>query len=131
MIRLSIRDINKFSYQGDLVSPNQLGDNREAVISNRPYVSENSLIAAKNEGAETIGNSIVLYHGTRSHDKIDSSKKLNLGSFLSSDTEIAKRYALAAQQSGKPTVIRVVVPAAAVFPQGNKYWSLNEPINLN
>ncbi len=56
---------------------------------------------------------------------------MNMGSFLSSNMDIAKRYALAAQQRGKPTVIKVSVPAAAVFPQGNTYWSLNEPINLD
>jgi hypothetical protein len=132
VIRLSIRDIDIISYTGSLVSSNQLGGNREAVISNRSYVSENSLKDAKNEDAEIIDNSIILYHGTKSAREIDSSKRLKMGSFLSSNLDIAKRFANAAQQHGRPTVLKISVPAAAaVFPQGNTYWSLNEPINLN
>lgn len=104
-------------------------DNTKAIIENRPFLKETAERIAKERGLEIDDQGfITLYHGTRSSKKIESSGVLNSGSFFSDNEKTAQQYANAAQQKGKPVVMKVKVDPQALFP--GEYWTTNEHLYL-
>jgi hypothetical protein len=107
--------------------------NVNAVVRNRPEIADTNLRLAKDNGIEvTKDGYLVLYHGTRSENKIAHGGVLKVGTYLS-NRKTAEEFARAAQQAGRPTVMRLEVPPGAVMSSGGNdavYFSLNEPLQL-
>ena len=92
-----------------------------------------ALRTAQKEGIEvTPEGNLILYHGTRSAQKIRESGTLPIGTYFAADKTIAKRFAEQAQQKGEAEVMRVEVPAHKIFTSGGEelYFSANEPITF-
>lgn len=110
----------------------EYGDNTAAVEANRPMVAKTNLELAAKEGIETKGESLVLYHGTRSAIKIENSGVFPIGTYFATDEKEAWQWALSASpQKNRATVLKVLVPAGTVFPSGGggkRYFSTNEQI---
>lgn len=117
-------------FKGAAVHP-EYGDNTAAVEANRPLVAKTNLELAAKEGIETKGESLVLYHGTRSAIKIRNSGVFPIGTYFATTEKEAWQWALSASpQKNRAVVLKVLVPAGTVFPSGGgvRYFSTNEQI---
>ena len=87
---------------------------------------------AEESGIDMVGDSIVLYHGTRQGDKIRKGGKWRIGTFFSNGENTALKYARQAQVGRKMEVMKVLVPMYALFPHGkedgNWFFTLNEEV---
>jgi len=92
-----------------------------------------ALRTAEKEGIKvTPEGNLILYHGTRSAQKIRESGNFPMGTYFATDETLAKRFAEQAQQKGKAEVMRVEVPAHKIFTSGGEelYFSANEQISV-
>lgn len=116
----------------DIKYPKTHASNWDAIVENRPFLKETALKIAKEDGAQiTPDGNIVMYHGTRSGNKIRKSGVINQNSYLTTDRTIAERYAQSAQQKGKTEAMAVVIDPQSLMASGNKYYSTNEPVYYN
>lgn len=90
-----------------------------------------SLRTAKEQGVQvTPDDSLVLYHGTDEARGPKEGDTWRVGSYFTPSKEIAERFANQGEGTN-PKVMRVEVPAHAVFPAGSKeepYYTLNEEV---